>query len=145
MRLARAVPLLSILVLPGLFVMAQEPEKPPPNVVEHAEPGYPSLARMARIMGDVRVRFTTDGQSVISAEAETGHELLRQFAVENVRTWKFAAHDPSTFHVTFRYKILSNENYVVFLPSPVVVEIAAPPPPLYIDCARLVSESGRGA
>jgi TonB family protein len=107
---------------------AQESDRPIPNVVEHAEPFYPPLPRQARISGEVRVRFTTDGLSVISVQAATGHELLRQAAEQNVRTWKFAAHEPSTFHVMFRYKIQSDHDNVVFLPSPAIVEIATPPP-----------------
>jgi TonB family protein len=137
MRLSKAVLLLSVLIVSAPSARAQEPEKPLPNVVEHVEPVYPALARQARIMGEVRIRFTTDGQSVISAEAESGHELLRQSAVQNVRTWKFATHDPDTFKVTFRYKIMDGEKDVVFLPSPAVVEISVAAPTVEIDCASL--------
>ncbi len=96
--------LLSVLAVLAPCARAQESERPVPNVVQHAEPLYPPLARQARISGDVRVRFTTDGESVVSAEGETGHELLRKAAEDNVKTWKFAVHDPGSFIVTFRYR-----------------------------------------
>jgi TonB family protein len=136
-RLSQAVLLLSVLVALSLPAKPQESERPLPKVVEHTEPTYPALCRMARISGDVLITFTTDGQSVIRAEADTGHELLRQSAVQNVRTWKFVAHDPGTFHVTFRYKIQSDQDNVVFLPSSAVVEIATPTPIISIDWAWL--------
>jgi TonB family protein len=112
---------------------AQESEKPLPKVVEHAEPVYPPLPRLARISGEVRVTFTIDGQFVTNAEAETGHELLRTAAEQNVRTWKFVAHEPGTFAVTFRYRFQTDQEDIVFLPSSAVVEIAAPLPTIIID------------
>jgi hypothetical protein len=151
-RLSLAIILLSVPALIPSLAKAQETERLLPKVVEHAEPFYPSLCRQARISGDVSVRFTTDGQSVIAAEAETGHNLLRQAAEQNVRTWEFAPHEPGAFQVTFRYTIQSGPDSVVFLPSPGVVEILTSPPVLIVDCAwmglgnwaaRLTSTRGR--
>ncbi len=66
--------------------------------------------------------------TVRDAEAETGHPLLRKAAEDNARTWKFVAHTPGTFHVTFRYKLLSGNVDVEFLETPAIVEIEASPP-----------------
>jgi len=99
------------------FACAQGTETFLPKVIDHAEPYYPPLGRTARISGDVLVRFTTDGQAVINADAETGHELLRSSAVENVKTWKFVSHEPGTFHVTFRFRIISGEMSSFFFRS----------------------------
>jgi hypothetical protein len=128
--------LLSLLAAVSTFVSAQNTGTLLPKVIDHAEPNYPPLGRMARISGDVLVRFTTDGQAVINADAETGHELLRSSAVENVKTWKFVTHDPGTFHVTFRYRIISGETDIVFLPEPAIVDISATPPTVSIYCAN---------
>lgn len=128
MKLAQAVFALLLLAVLMPCAIAQGLQRPLPNVVEHADPIYPPLARQAWISGDVLVRFATDGQSVTSAEAETGHPLLRSAAEQNVRTWKFASHEPGTFHVTFRYEVLSGESYVAFLPEPGIVLIETPPP-----------------
>lgn len=136
MKLLRHSVVLLFLAALTTFANTQDSGKLLPKVIDHAEPIYPPLGRMARISGDVLVQFTTDGQAVISAEAETGHELLRSSAVENVKTWKFVNHDPGTFHVTFRYRIISGESVVVFLPEPTVVDISATPPPLSIYCAN---------
>jgi TonB family protein len=129
--------MLSSLLAAMPCAMAQEPPEVLPKVVQHTEPIYPPLARQTRIQGDVRVKITTDGESVGDAEAETGHPLLRTAAVDNVRTWKFAAHAPGTFHVTFRYKLLNGHVDVEFLESPAIVKIKASPPEVIIDYAWL--------
>ena len=133
MRLLAAVFPLLILAVLAPCTQAQEPERPLPKVVEHADPVYPALARQARISGDVVLRLSTDGQSVTSAEAETGHELLRQAAEQNVRTWKFAPHQPGVFRVTFRYELLARDVYIAFLPQPAIVVVAETPPALEIN------------
>jgi hypothetical protein len=67
MRLPQAILLWSVLAVLAPLATAQESEKPLPKVVEHAEPVYPPLPRLARISGEVRATFTTDGQSVTNA------------------------------------------------------------------------------
>jgi hypothetical protein len=114
-------------------VMAQDSPKVLPKVVQHSVPLYPPLARQARIEGEVRVRIATDGESVQDANAETGPPLLRKAAEENVRTWKFAAHTPDTFHVNFRYKLFSGSTDVEFLELPAVVKVLASPPEMTVN------------
>ena len=128
MRHALSILMLSTLPAAMPSAMAQQSPEVLPKVVQHTEPVYPPLARQTRIQGEVRVKVTTDGESVRDAEAETGHPLLRKAAEDNARTWKFVAHTPGTFHVTFRYKLLSGNVDVEFLETPAIVEIEASPP-----------------
>ncbi|SRR6266849_5211234 len=128
MRHARTILMLSVFLAPVPSARAQEYPGVLPKVVQHTQPIYPPLARQTRIQGEVRVKVTTDGESVRDAEAETGHPLLRKAAEDNARTWKFVAHVPGTFHVTFRYKLSSGNVDVEFLESPAIVEIEASPP-----------------
>jgi TonB family protein len=114
---------------------AQGAPKLLPTVIQHAEPVYPALARQARIEGEVQVNFTTNGESVIAAEALSGHPLLAPPALDNVRTWKFAPHDQGNFTVTFRYRLQSQSLDVSFLQSPGIVELRVSPPPVIIDYA----------
>ncbi len=88
MRHARTILMLSVLLTSVPSAMAQESPEVLPNVVQHTEPVYPPLARQTRIQGEVRIKVTTDGESVRDAEAETGHPLLRKAAEGNARTWK---------------------------------------------------------
>jgi len=130
--------LIGVLGLVGALTLstsakAQDSVEVLPEVVTHASVTYPPLARTARIQGDVRVKITTDGEAVSAAEAETGNPILRKGAEENVRTWKFAAHRPGTFYVTFRYKLLSGNVDVDFLESPGLVQVGAAPPVAVID------------
>jgi len=127
MRHALSILMLSTLPAAMPSAMAQQSPEVLPKVVQHTEPVYPPLARQTRIQGEVRVKVTTDGESVRDAEAETGHPLLRKAAEDNARTWKFVAHTPGTFHVTFRYKLLSGNVDVEFLETPAIVEIEASP------------------
>ncbi|MGC2280226.1 MAG: hypothetical protein WA603_09430 [Candidatus Acidiferrales bacterium] len=93
------------------------------------------MARTAHIQGEVRVKFTTNGESVIEAQAETGPPLLHRAAEDNVRTWKFAPHTAGTFHVTFRYKIISKDVDISVLDTPDVVQLSAPAPEIHIQWA----------
>jgi hypothetical protein len=120
--------MLSVLLVVVPSALAQESTEALPKVVQHSEPIYPPLARQARIQGEVSVKVTTDGESVREAVAQTGHPLLRMAAEDNAKSWKFASHTPSTFDVTFRYKLMENSIEVEFLKSPTIVEILASPP-----------------
>src|ERR1700722_18212641 len=86
-----------------LRVGAQATPRELPEVIEHANPVYPPLARMARIGGSVQLRITTDGHAVSNVTTLEGHPLLVKAATENVQTWKFAEHVPGTFDVTFKF------------------------------------------
>jgi len=90
-------------------------------------------------MGDVVVRITTDGQSVVDALAESGPPLLRKASEDNAKTWKFEPHTPATFHVTFRYKLSSSDAAVASsFPNPsgnVEISVVALPAPLIVDYA----------
>jgi hypothetical protein len=61
---------------------------------------------MARIRGVVRLRVSTDGKSVSSVEIVSGPPLLARLASDNVKTWLFKPHAPTSFDVTFHYKLL---------------------------------------
>lgn len=135
MRILSGILVLSVLLASMPGVVAQEVPNVLPKVIQHSEPIYPPLARQTRIQGEVRVKVTTDGESVLAAEAEAGHPLLRGAAEDNVKSWKFVAHTPGTFHVTFRYKLLSGNVDVEFLESPAIVAIEAAPPEKIIDYA----------
>jgi hypothetical protein len=132
MRLLHAVMLITVLVAGASGVAAQDSPEALPKVVQHAEPVYPAIGRTAHIAGEVRVKISTDGESVRDAEAESGPPLLRKPAEDNARTWKFVPHTPGTFHVTFRYKIMSGDMEVEFLESPAVVQIVAAAPQMSI-------------
>lgn len=128
----------ALLLWPLLLVLAlgasgQEPARTLPTVVQHDQPAYPPLARSARIVGDVQVELTTDGQAVVGARSLNGNPLLSTPAVENVRSWKFAPHNPGTFIVTFRYTIQPEHDEVRFLEKPEVVELETPAPQINID------------
>lgn len=126
MRDVRIILVLSVLIGPLPIVMAQQVSEALPQVMQHAQPTYPPLARQTRIDGEVRVKFTTDGQSVLDVASESGQPLLRTAAEDNVRTWKFVVHTPGTFHVTFRYKFATDATEVSFLESPTIVQVEAP-------------------
>jgi hypothetical protein len=106
---------------------AQQSSEVLPNIVQHAEPIYPPLAAQTRITGDVRIEFSTNGESVTDVLVESGHPLLRAAAENNVRTWKFASHTPGKFHVTFRYRVASGATEVTFPESPSIVQIETTP------------------
>ena len=50
---------------------AQQSSEVLPNLVQHAEPIYPPLAAQTRIAGDVRIEFSTNGESVTDVLVES--------------------------------------------------------------------------
>jgi hypothetical protein len=86
-----------------------------PVVVDAQEPRYVPLADAARLEGDVRLRVTTDGGRSVAIDTlemratnertKGAEELLRYGAVELVRAWRFAPHDPTSFESVVRYRM----------------------------------------
>jgi hypothetical protein len=129
MRNLWAVLLLSLLPLAAPAAEAQDSAETLPKLISHADAIYPAIAQTAHVMGDVVVKITTDGQSVVDAQAESGPPLLQRASVDNAKTWKFALHTPRTFHVTYRYDLGSSQGTAAtsFPSSTAIVEIVAAP------------------
>jgi hypothetical protein len=51
----------------------------------------------------VKMEVTTDGHRVTNVKLLPSHPVLAEEAVKNVRTWKFADHEPTSFLVTYYY------------------------------------------
>jgi outer membrane biosynthesis protein TonB len=103
---------------------------PPPTVASASVPFYPPLPRSARIEGSVRLRVSTDGKRVSRIEVEGGPPMLVPASEDNVRTWQFNDHSPTTFEVTFVFKMLPEsdcemDNGTVILRLPTEVQIIA--------------------
>ena len=87
------------------------------------------MARAARVQGIVKIKVTTDGKKVVSAEAESGPPMLVKFAKENIVSWKFTEHKPTTFVTTFEYLIdepaqCDYSNAILILNLPLEVRIS---------------------
>ena len=120
---------LLILTTTSPATLAQEPKGTMPMIAGAAVPMYPPLARAARVQGVIHIRVTTDGTMVAAAHAEDGNRLLAVAAEENVRTWQFSKHQPTSFTVTYRYRLDAHGNpnnpTVIFrFPTDVEVSIA---------------------
>ena len=86
--------LVGILGLCPALSLAQDvrPAAKLPVVKSGDMPFYPPLLRTAQVEGEVDLRVTTDGSSVVSATLDYGNLLLVKAAQDNVRTWKFEPH-----------------------------------------------------
>ena len=101
-----------------------------PHVSFAGVPLYPPLARISNVEGVVHVEVTTDGHKVTIATAEKdSHSLLARAAEANALTWQFAVHEPTTFIVTYRYKLVddidpvqNNPRVILRLPTDVEVD-----------------------
>ena len=104
-RFRMTIPLvLLILAMAPLIGSAQQTELP--KVLSASVPFYPQVPRHGHIEGTVRLRVFTDGARVAHVQVESGPPMLAQAAQENVKTWRFDAHNRTTFEVTFRYQLL---------------------------------------
>jgi hypothetical protein len=107
-----------------------------PVVVAASVPFYPRICQMAHIVGIVQLRIHTDGSRASTIDVESGQPMLAKAAQENVGTWRFQQHSPTTFEVTFHYNLLdstcdaqcecgSKEKESVLLQFPNTVEVNA--------------------
>lgn len=85
--------------------LAQETQQELPLVTAGTIPLYPRLALLARIQGVVKIKVTTDGKRVLSFNSESGPAMLVKAAKENIQTWEFDEHKPTSFVTTFEYRI----------------------------------------
>ena len=80
-----------------------------PALTSAAVPFYPRVPQQAHIEGEVRLRLSTDGNRVTNVEVESGQPMLVQAAKENVKTWQFERHAPTSFETTFRYRLFPSK------------------------------------
>lgn len=105
-----------------------------PVVTMMAPPTYPVFARQAHVEGVVRLKITTDGRRVADAEVQgSAPAMLEDLAEKNVRTWEFEPADPTSFIVSFTYKLVTYrisgaDRASVTLKLPTDVEISATMP-----------------
>jgi hypothetical protein len=118
---------LGLMILLGIScVDAQQTDRNLPLVLTGEMPLYPVIARAARVQGIVKIKVSTDGEKVVSLDVKSGPPMLVRFAENNLKTWKFAEHKPTTFVTTFEYVIeetsycgYQNGNVNLYLPSEV--------------------------
>lgn len=127
--LVRHFVLVAVLLCRCLAGGAQQ--RPTLPMVSFAEvPLYPPLARTANIAGIVHVVVTTDGHRVVATQVKDGEKVLSAAAEKNAKSWQFATHEPTTFTVTYVYKLVDNlnpqrNNPRVILQLPTDVEVDA--------------------
>ena len=77
-----------------------------PTVTSAAVPLYPRTADLVHIEGIVLLQVSTNGARISDVKVEAGPPMLAKAASDNVRTWEFSQHTPTTFRVKFSYRIL---------------------------------------
>jgi TonB family protein len=78
-----------------------------PTLVAANMPTYPPLARQARIAGVVKLIFVLSGNAgePTNVEVISGHPMLKDAAIENVKAWKFTnSYAEGKYQTTFRYR-----------------------------------------
>jgi hypothetical protein len=128
-RIAKCIRICALLTTLFLACALDAQDGSLPTVTCVGVPFYPPVARTANVEGIVHIKVTTDGGSVIAALTEDGHKVLAEAARENVRTWKFLHHEPTTFTVTYRFRLVTDlpernhPRIVLQLPREVEVDI----------------------
>jgi len=91
-----------------LNMAAQEQGAAKPTVTNFDCPKYPAKAESLGLQGMVQLQVTTDGHRVAGVKVTSGHPVLAQAAMQNVETWQFADHAPTTFPVTYFFNNLND-------------------------------------
>ena len=97
--------LLAVLLSTNLF--AAEPQ---PYLKSAPVPFYPVIAHTARIQGTVTLKAAiTERGDTSDIVATSGHPLLKEAAIQNIREWKFAWSGPCACRaireITLTYKL----------------------------------------
>ena len=100
--------LLGAIVLGSSLAGSAEQGHALPVVSSAQVPLYPPIARAANISGVVHIIITTDGHRVVTARGQDGTTVLSDAAQKNASSWQFATHEPTTFTVTYVYKLVDN-------------------------------------
>ena len=139
----RKLAIFGVLLTLGLgasMSVGQQAKMVMPTVASASVPLDPRLILPARPQGDVVLRVSTDGQRVSAVEVKSGPPMLAEAAKDNVKTWQFEPHTPTSFEVTFHYKLLlptkcdsecncdSEEKESVLLQLPTNVDVSAKVP-----------------
>ena len=62
----------------------------PPRQIHAPEPGYPPLAKQAKIQGEVVIDAVIDSQgNVVQMQVVSGHPLLLSAALDTLRKWRY--------------------------------------------------------
>jgi TonB family protein len=85
-----------------------------PSLLSANIPKYPPLACQARIEGVVRLTFTLPpkGLQPTRVEVVSGHPVLKDATVENVKTWRFEQNPYAVernYETTFKYRLSGAE------------------------------------
>jgi TonB family protein len=127
------------LLLVLYFSQSQAPAPAPSTelCVTHVETlHYPTLARQARVQGEIKVSAMVDETGkVILPAASAGSPLLRDAAIANLRKWTFRPSPSGSFTIDVAYEFVLRSSANVqdeecFFDFPSHVRIVANPPPL---------------
>ena len=98
-----------------------------PVLVSANIPRHPPLACQARIAGVVKLTFVLSGNAGEPTDVEviSGHPMLKDAAIENVKTWKFRnSYAEGKYETTFDYRLPSSGPQKVTFESFHRVEVA---------------------
>jgi TonB family protein len=126
------------LLIVALFFSVQAAGKADPASVflaKLSKPVYPPIAAVARIAGDVELTIVIrpDG-TVESVETASGHQLLKQAALDSVRRSQFECRDcrsSTSYSLTYRFTIAPRDP-----PKNCDGDAETPPPDPEIDSPR---------
>lgn len=108
-----------------------------PVLTSASIPKYPALALSVRVEGVVKVSFTLGPLSgePTKVEVVSGHQLLKDAALENVKTWHFRNSSTAerSYETTLDYRITIGQKSKVCFESFQTVEIRAGEVPVIED------------
>jgi hypothetical protein len=108
------------------IISCTSPEwQPPkcPSVASLDVPLYDALSMMKNIEGAVRIKVVTNGYTVTETQIESGQVNLARAAISNLMTWKFRKHNPTSFTVTYKYKLTGKSTRPPEIPAVIILRL----------------------
>jgi len=99
-------------LLIAVLLLTVSPQTQPRSPIHVESLVYPSIARYARIQGDVVLvaQIGSDGRVSIPIR-KSGHPILLQAAEDNLKTWKFQSGEDLEMEITYHFKIGGEPTY----------------------------------
>lgn len=131
-----------LIVMLGLLLYGAQAQEHKISVQKYEVPQYPAIARQARVQGNVKLGLDVSPTGeVTSVKVISGHPLLNQTAIDNIKLWRFHCDDCAygqafEHEIVFGFRISGDSDPELWMQFPRKIIIYTEPPIIDTIVAR---------